>query len=215
MVWPVMPEVSGKLRAQLGLNEVDASSGAADEVDQLRISWQRRWETEHLAIGSPIFPKIDADRQKAIFDELGVTDSELGAPLSETTVATESAKGMKGARPKVAAASEIAFDEFQRLDLRVGTVISAERVPKSDKLLRVQVDLGEGELRQVVAGIGKTFAPESLAGQQVVVVANLKPAKLMGYESRGMILAVGGEAGEGDLALLTPNRPRAKGARIS
>ena len=116
-------------------------------------------------------------------------------------------------------AAEVTFEEFTRLDLRVGVVMAAERVPKSDKLLKVQVDLAEGSHRQVVAGIGKTFAPEALVGQQVVVVANLKPAKLMGLESRGMILAVGSErggseTGEADLALIQPNKPRTIGTRV-
>ena len=78
-----------------------------------------------------------------------------------------------------------------KVDLRVGKVLSAERVPKSDKLIRMQVDIGD-ETRQIVGGIGKAYAPEDLVGKTVVVVANLKPAKLMGIESQGMVLAAGG-----------------------
>jgi methionyl-tRNA synthetase len=78
------------------------------------------------------------------------------------------------------------------VDLRVGRVVQAERVPKSDKLLRLQVDLGEaGGPRQVVAGIGQSYAPEALVGKSVVIVANLAPARIMGVESRGMLLAAG------------------------
>src|SRR2546426_8047743 len=78
------------------------------------------------------------------------------------------------------------------LSLRVGLVIAAERVPKSTRLLKLQVDIGT-ERRQVVAGIGTKYAPEDLVGKRVVIVTNLKPAKLMGVESQGMVLAAGEE----------------------
>ncbi len=123
-------------------------------------------------------------------------------------------KPEKKGRAPIEPAKELAYEEFARVDLRIGTVLSCERVPKSDKLLKVQVDLGEEAPRQVVAGIGKTFAPEALVGKQVVVVANLAPAKLMGLESRGMILAVRGES-DADLALLSPTVARAAGSRVS
>ena len=77
-----------------------------------------------------------------------------------------------------------------KVDLRVGKVLEAERVPKSDKLVKMQIDIGS-ETRQIVGGIGKAFSPEELVGRTVVVVANLKPAKLMGIESQGMVLAAG------------------------
>ena len=86
---------------------------------------------------------------------------------------------------------EITVDDFHKIDLRVGRVIEAERIPKSTKLLKLQVLIGE-ERRQIVAGIGTKYAPEELLGKTVIVVANLKPAKLMGVESSGMILAAGG-----------------------
>ena len=85
----------------------------------------------------------------------------------------------------------ISIEEFQRVGLKVGVVKSAERVPKSDKLLVMQIDLGEEENRQVVAGIGKAYSPEDLIGRKLMVLANLKPVKLMGIESRGMVLAAG------------------------
>lgn len=100
---------------------------------------------------------------------------------------------------------------FERVDLRIGTIKEAERVKKSDKLVRLQVDLGEDKLRQIVAGIGKSFTPEALVGQQVMVVANLAPIKLMGVESHGMIVAAGDKE---DLALLSPSKPRSAGTRV-
>ena len=86
------------------------------------------------------------------------------------------------------------YDTFARTDLRVGKVLEAERVPKSDKLIKMKVDLGF-ELRTIVGGIGKAYAPEALVGRQVVVVANLAPRKLMGIESHGMLLAASDNAG--------------------
>ncbi len=85
----------------------------------------------------------------------------------------------------------ITIDDLKKIDLRVGLIKEAERVPKSKKLLRIMVDLGEEELRQVVAGIGQAYEPEALIGKRLMVVANLAPVKLMGVESRGMLLAAG------------------------
>ena len=83
---------------------------------------------------------------------------------------------------------EISIDDFGRMDLRVAKVIAAEKVPKADKLLKLTVDLGE-ETRTVVSGIAQHYEPEALVGKQVVLVANLKAAKIRGVESRGMVLA--------------------------
>ena len=88
----------------------------------------------------------------------------------------------------------VTFEEFQRLELRVARVETAEKIPKSKNLLKVEVSLG-AERRTVVAGIAKYFAPEDLVGRTVVLVANLKPAKLMGVESQGMLLAAESEGG--------------------
>jgi methionyl-tRNA synthetase len=90
----------------------------------------------------------------------------------------------------------ISIEDFQKVKLKTAKILAAERVVKSNKLVKLQVDLG-GEQRQIVAGIAAQYAPESLVGRNVVVVANLKPAKLMGVESNGMVLAAAvGEAGE-------------------
>ncbi len=96
----------------------------------------------------------------------------------------------------------ISFEEFSKIELKVGTVTSAEIVEESEKLIKLQVDLGEEEPRQVLAGIKKWYKPEGLVGKQVIVVANLEPRQLMGIESQGMILAVEGKDG---LALIQPS----------
>ncbi len=98
------------------------------------------------------------------------------------------------------AAQQITIADFQKIHLRAATILQAERVPKSNKLLKLQVDLGT-EQRQIVAGIGKKYDPESLVGRKVVVVANLKPAMLMGVESQGMVLAAGDKDVVGIVAL--------------
>ena len=94
------------------------------------------------------------------------------------------------------------IDEFKKSELRVGKVISAERVEGSDKLLRLQIDLGftddlgATKPRQILSGIGKAYAPEDLTGKQVVIIANLDPRMMMGFESQGMLLAASNEEGK-------------------
>lgn len=104
----------------------------------------------------------------------------------------------------------IGIEDFARVQLRVGKIVAAERVEKSDKLVKLRVDIG-AETRQVVAGIGKHYAPEQLLDKQIVLVANLKPAKLMGVESQGMLLA----ASSGEiLSIVTPDKEIAPGAKV-
>ncbi len=112
------------------------------------------------------------------------------APLDKIVEASK----VETAAPATTAAptkAEITFDQFEAIDLRAGKVVSAERVPKSDKLLLLKVDFGETEARQVVSGIGLAFQPEQMVGKVLACVVNLKPAKIMGKESRAMILACG------------------------
>ncbi len=105
----------------------------------------------------------------------------------------------------------ITIDQFFETELRVATITAAEPIPKSNKLLKLTADLGEAEPRQLVAGIAKEYPPESLVGRQVVVVANLQPAKLMGVESQGMVLAA---AGGGPPVLLRPDAAVPNGTRV-
>lgn len=108
---------------------------------------------------------------------------------------------------------QVDIDLFARLKLRTATVLSVELVPKSKKLYQIQVDVGELGKRQIVSGIAPYYTPEELVGKQIVIIANLKPAKLMGVESQGMLLAASTE-GDGTLALLTPDKPIISGARV-
>jgi methionyl-tRNA synthetase len=121
-------------------------------------------------------------------------------PRIETTPAeAETASPPKAAAPEIK--PEINIEDFGRIDLRVATVVKAEPVPKARKLLKLEIDMGER--RTIVAGIAEHYAPESLIGRQLIVVANLKPAKLMGILSQGMLLAAGEDAGP---VLITPDK---------
>lgn len=106
----------------------------------------------------------------------------------------------------------ITIDQFFQTTLKIGTIIEAEEVPKSAKLLKLQVDLGEGKNRQILAGIKEYYSAEELIGTQACVVANLKPAKLMGMLSEGMLMAAKDENG---LSLLRPEAPKKSGTKIS
>jgi methionyl-tRNA synthetase len=106
--------------------------------------------------------------------------------------------------------AQITIDDFMGVELKVATVRAAEEVPKSSKLVKLTVDLGD-EQRTVVAGIRKAYPPEQLVGRQVVIVANLQPATLMGVESQGMVLAA---SQEGEPVLLHPDREVPPGTRV-
>jgi methionyl-tRNA synthetase len=108
----------------------------------------------------------------------------------------------------------ITIDEFARIDLRVAVVLAAERVPKTEKLLKLDLDLGS-EKRSIVSGIAEFYEPEALVGRRIVVVANLKPARIRGVESRGMLLAAGGRAEGEDLGLVTLDKSIPPGTRVS
>ena len=105
------------------------------------------------------------------------------------------------------------LDEFKQADLRVGTVLTAERVEGSEKLLKLQIGLGKDEPRQILSGIGKAYTPEDLIGKFVVIIANLEPRKMMGFESQGMLLAASNE--QGVPVVLTVVDEVAPGAKIT
>ncbi len=106
----------------------------------------------------------------------------------------------------------VSYEEFIKIDLRVGKVISAEKVKGSKKLLRLVVDLGELGKRQIIAGLGKWYEPEYFIGKNVIVVANLQPKKIFGLESQGMLLAA--DTPEGAPVLLTTDKPVKPGAKV-
>jgi methionyl-tRNA synthetase len=140
---------------------------------------------------------------------------------SESTPPAEAAAptaSTQSAAPAAAAAAEdssiITIDDFAKVDLRVAVVLTAERVPKTEKLLKLDLDLGS-EQRTIVSGIAEFYEPEALVGKRIVIVANLKPARIRGVESRGMLLAAGGRAPGEELGLVTLDTDIAPGTRVS
>ena len=108
--------------------------------------------------------------------------------------------------------AEISIDDFGKMDLRVGTILHAEKVEKADKLLKLELDMGKGERRIVVSGIALHFKPEDIIGKQVTVVANLAPRKMRGIESKGMILMA--QNPDGKLIFVSPLEMAAAGSEV-
>jgi methionyl-tRNA synthetase len=118
----------------------------------------------------------------------------------------------KEEKEEIASEPKITIDEFKKIDLRVAKVLSARRVENSDKLLLLEIDLGD-EKRQIVAGIAEHYKPEDMVGKEIIVVYNLQPAKIRGYESQGMLLAA--KDSKGRLAILTPEKEVDPGSKVS
>jgi methionyl-tRNA synthetase len=156
-----------------------------------------------------VFPRADKsaiERMQTMEEEQRVApalDAAAAANSAQTTPPAAPAQAPPPAAVPATAASatndKISIDDFAKIELRVGMVKAAERVPKADKLLRLEVDIGT-EVRQVLAGIAEAYAPEALVGRKVVIVANLAPRKLRGMESNGMIVAASLEGGKPVLA---------------
>lgn len=139
-----------------------------------------------------------------------MTDQNVSTPpsfSSSGSAVPAAAAHQPGPTPPVAA--PITIDDFLKIQLKTATVLSAERVPNSEKLIKLQVDLGTDK-RQIVAGIGKKYEPETLLGKRIVIVANLQPRKLMGIESQGMVLAAGDANVEGLITVLEEVAPGVK-----
>jgi methionyl-tRNA synthetase len=185
LIWPAMPKKSDELRAQLGL----AALTPKIDTDLWPTGLVPRAAGEALAPGSALFPTFDKDAEKALLEKLvpkveARAEGEAGEPLSKAATVPPPSAPMT---PLL-----LSYDQFVGVDLRVGLVTACERVPKKDKLLRLQVDLGESIPRQIVAGLALTYAPEQLVGKRVVVVANLAPREFgKGLVSHGMLLATG------------------------
>jgi methionyl-tRNA synthetase len=184
---PFLPEASATMQSMLG---VPVNTGAPKQNVVGTDTWQLsevHLLTSGTALEQPVilFTKVENDIVEREISKLG----SMSAPSQE-------ASNEKGAEEAL-----ISIDHFGTVKLRTAVVLEAERVAKSEKLLKLQVDLG-GERRQILAGIAKHYSPEELVGTVIVVVANLKPAKLMGMESQGMVLAASNA--EGKLTLVSP-----------
>lgn len=159
LIHPFMHTTSDKIRKQLGLWYADVEWEDAYTFEMM--------QGEQVKKGDPIFPRLDIDKELEELEAMQGGGEEANIPLE--------------LKP------EIEYDDFDKMDFRVGTIISAEKHPKADKLLVFQVKMGT-ETRQIISGVAAYFKPEECVGKKVVVVANLKPRKLRGLESKGMIL---------------------------
>ena len=188
VVEPFMPFTAAKLLAMLRLEPLD---------------WERIGATDLVAaghrIGTPelLFEKIEDDVIQAQLDKLAAT--------KEANLAAESSQNIDPQKDR------ISCDDFQRMDIRVSTILAAEKVAKTKKLLKLTVDTGI-DRREIVSGIAEHYTPEELVGRQVLVLVNLEPRTLKGIESRGMILM--GEDAAGKLVLLEPAAPVNSGAVV-
>ncbi|HHU52332.1 MAG TPA: methionine--tRNA ligase [Firmicutes bacterium] len=182
---PFLVETPERIWQQLGL-----SGKPTDQLLTEATQWGQFPAGTKVRKGAPIFPRIEVEKEE------------------KTEKKTDQAAPARAEKDETKA--EITIDEFAKIDLRVAQVLAAEKVEGADKLLRLTVKLG-GEERQIVAGIAKYYSPAELIGKEIVVVANLKPVKLRGVLSQGMLLA----ASQGDkLAVLTPDRSVGDGAQV-
>ncbi len=210
LLYPVMPGASTEIWNQLGLAQ---SPGAFDPKD---LKWGGLKEGKSIGEVKPKFPRLDKNKT---MEEI-TKETAARAPRPTEADAVESSETQPS--PPMQHASEadavgmtsfIEIGDFAKVDLRVGQVLSAERVPKADKLLLLKIDIGEEQPRQVLAGIAQYYEPESLINRKVVVVANLKPRKLRGFESQGMVVAASyGEEGRPVIATFIEEVPN--GARL-
>jgi len=211
LLTPIMPASSAEILRRVGA----PSSG-------LHLDRDGRWRNDGervLKPEGPLWPRYEpdrpahtagADRRVGPAKELS-TVADNAPPSSQPTPAAPSSAAPAPASSAPAPAERIAIDDFMKVELRVAKVVAAERVPKSSRLLKLQVDVGS-EQRTLVAGIAEAYEPETLVGKSVIVVFNLKPAKLMGVESNGMVLAASPEGGKPIVA--TFETPPAPGTRV-
>jgi methionyl-tRNA synthetase len=198
LLYPILPQSTPKIWAQLGMKE---------PIESVRFSllkWGQLPAGQKIGEVSAVFPRIEA---KPAIDKM--------RELEVVATAEQNALLGKTAEPEAEAAPEspkIAIDDFVKVDLRVGIVLSAEPVKGADKLLHLKVDIGEAEPRTIVAGIAEAYKPEQMINRKVVIVANLQPRKLRGLTSNGMIVAASVEGGKPVLAGFLEDIP--VGARL-
>jgi methionyl-tRNA synthetase len=183
LIYPVMPDTAATMTRHLGLD-------AEKPFFKMKLvgNWKMLTPGIQLPKSTTLFPRIELQKKEAAV-EMEESDKALSPPLKP----------------------EISIDNFSAVDLRVATVVKAEAIPRAKKLLKLEVDLGEPQPRTVVAGIAAAYDPDSLVGKQVIVVANLKPAKLMGVQSQGMVLAASNGQ---DTVLLTLDKPMLPGTTV-
>lgn len=184
LIYPYMPTTAGKLWQQLNL---------PGTIEELRLADIEKWGgtpvNMHIGQAQQLFPRIEMEK--------------VEQPVKAAKNKSEKQKSKKDKQKESQPEAEISIDDFAKIQLRVAKVLEAEAVPKADKLLKLKIDLGD-EQRELVSGIAKQYKPEELVGKNVIVVANLKAAKIRGVVSHGMVLAA--SAGD-DLKLVTVDMP--------
>jgi len=229
LVAPALPNAAREIWGQLGC------SGDPLEINPAGVAWgQGRDPQARIGQITGAFPKLPKDKIMSEIEKEKAAAAETTAQeaaseqkfVKETASAQEAVSQARSATDAAPAATPepavtgtpalaptITIDDFVKVDLRVATILAAERVPKADKLLKLQVDLGEGQPRQILAGIAQYYSPEEITGRKIIVVANLAPRKLRGLESNGMLLAASiGEEGKPVLATFAEDVPN--GARL-
>jgi methionyl-tRNA synthetase len=192
LLYPVMPEKMASLRRTLGLPEGDP--GMADLAE-----WGKTVVGTEVGPMQILFPRIEKPE--------ALPAAPAGGPIPPATVAPVTPVA---AVPVPEGLALIEYADFQKVQLRSAKVLSAERIEKADKLLRLQIEVGT-ETRQIVAGIAQSYSPEQVIGKTVILVANLKPAKIRGVESQGMLLAA---SSGGQLRLVTVDGELPSGAIV-
>ncbi len=162
LLHPVMPESTRSIYRQMGLE------GDPADVDPSLLRWGGLSSGTKIGKAEPVFPRLDGNK---IMNEIEAKEEEEKKQAEEAEM------------------NYITIDDFIKVELRVGEVLECEAVPKSEKLLKCKVDLGEEKPRQILAGMAQHYTPEEMTGKKIVVVSNLKPRKMMGTESQGMICA--------------------------
>ena len=206
---PAIPDATKKIWTQLGLGDITKFSLADLRWGQLKLGTK-------LGKVEPVFPRADKsaiermqqmeEQQKPV-----ATEAQPAVAASAAQSASQGSAALNNPVAQATSGGKISIDDFAKVELRVAQVKVAERVKGADKLLRLEVDLGN-ETRQILAGIAEAYAPETLIGRKIVIVANLAPRKLRGLESNGMLLAASLEGGKPVLASFLEDVP--VGARL-
>jgi len=201
LAYPVIPESAAKIWSQLGFRTPLDAMRTGD------LGWGKLASGQEIEPASAVFPRADI---KAMIDKM--KEGEARELARQQALLGVGPTSRPNATAKPDGAGQITIDDFAKIDLRVGEVKSASAVKGADKLLHLQVDIGEPQPRSIVAGIALAYKPEALVGRKVVIVANLAPRKLRGLESQGMIVAASLEGGSPVLAGFLEDVP--VGARL-
>jgi methionyl-tRNA synthetase len=209
LLWPVMPRKMDLLRAQLGLEPTTPR----EQLDRWPLAWGGLAPHQRVAPGAPLFRNItkeDEARMLKDFEVAGEQPKTPATPAAPAAAATPAAPAAAATTP----VGVIEYGDFEKVELRLGHVLSAERIPKKDKLLKLSVDLGEpAGPRTIIAGIALAYAPEQLVGKQLVIVANLAPRDFgKGLVSHGLLLACGPSE---SLSIVTIEKPMPAGTRVT